>query len=302
MDDTGQIPVVLGPASGPELSDTRIWSRLRGNGALVAGAVLAIAIVIVALLVPLLPLPDQLQTDYDNILAPPGSGHLLGTDLHGRDELSRVLWASRTSLLVGVVATVIALAAGLAVGGVAGYGGRYIDPILMRASDIFLSFPVILGAIAILAIFGPGRRNVFIAIAFFAWPVFARVFRARVLSIREREYVKAARLLGASEKRIFLTHVLPNSIAPLVTYTTMAVAGAILAEAGLSFLGLGVQRPHPAWGLMLAENMKLLEQAPWLVLAPGIAVTLTAFSFILLGAAAPRLMDPRGGKAGGGRK
>ncbi len=293
MDNSGQIPAAWGPASGPELSDAGIWRHLRGNSTIIFAGVLALTIALTALLVPLLPLQDPLLPDYTNVLQAPGAGHLLGTDLHGRDELSRVLWASRTSLLVGLFATGLALVAGVAVGGLAGYGGRYIDPVLMRTTDIFLSFPVILGAIAILAIFGTGRRNVFFAIAFFAWPIFARVFRSRVLSVREREYVKAARLLGASERRIFFTHVLPNAAGPLITYTAMAVAGAILAEAGLSFIGLGVQPPYPAWGLMLAESMGLFERASWLVLAPGLAVTLTSLSFILLGAAATRAMDPR---------
>jgi peptide/nickel transport system permease protein len=204
-----------------------------------------------------------------------------------------VLWASRTSLLVGVVATGLALVAGVALGGFAGYGGRFLDPLLMRTADVFLSFPVILGAIAVLAIFGPGRRNVFIAIALFGWPVFARLFRSSVLSVREREFVKASRMLGASENRIFFRHVLPNSAAPLITYTAMVVAAAILAEAGLSFIGLGVQPPYPSWGLMLAESMAQFEQAPWLVLAPGAAVTITALAFILMGASATRAMEPR---------
>ncbi len=297
-----QLPAAWGPASGPELSDAGIWSRLKGNGTAVLALVLLLLIGVTSLLVPLLPLDDPLETDYENTLQAPGPEHLLGTDAHGRDELSRVLWASRTSLMVGVLATAIALVTGIAVGGLAGYGGRFIDPLLMRITDIFLSFPVILGAIAILAVAGPGRRNVFLAIALFGWPIFARVFRSSVLSVRERDYVKAARLMGASETRIFMTHILPNASAPLVTYTTMAVAAAILAEAGLSFIGLGVQIPYPSWGLMLAESMVLFDRAPWLVMAPGLAVTLTALVFILLGAVATRAMDPRKSGGGGSRR
>lgn len=293
------VRVAWGPASGPELADAGIWRRLRGNGtALIAGSLIML-IALTALLVPVLPLAAPLSTDYDSMRQPPSREHPLGTDGHGRDELSRVLWASRTSLLVGALATALALAAGVAVGGLAGYGGRYLDPMLMRAADIFLSFPVILGAIAILAIFGPGRRNMFIAIAFFGWPVFARVFRSSVISIKTRGYVKAARLLGASDSRIFFSHILPNSISPLVTYATMVVAAAILAEAGLSFIGLGVQPPYPSWGLMLADGMEQFEQAPWLVMAPGLAVTFTALAFILLGAVTTRMLDPRAQKQGG---
>lgn len=299
MDSSSQLPAAWGPASGLELSDTSIWARLKGDKTAAFMLGLLLLILLTALAVPLLPLQDPLQVDYDNILQPPSLGHPLGTDAHGRDEMSRVLWASRTSLMVGVLATAIALAAGVAVGGLAGYGGRFVDPLLMRMTDIFLSFPVILGAIAILAVFGPGRRNVFLAIAFFGWPIFARVFRSSVLSVKEREYVKAARLLGASEPRIFFTHVLPNASGPLITYTAMAVAAAILAEAGLSFIGLGVQVPYPSWGLMLAESMVMFEQAPWLVMAPGLAVTVTSLAFILLGAVATRALDPRSSAQGG---
>ncbi len=254
---------------------------------------MALIIAVVALIVPLLPLQDPVNPDYDHIAEPPEAGHVLGTDLHGRDQLSRILWASRTSLLVGVVATGLALSAGIAAGGAAAYGGRLADAVLMRAADIFLSFPIILGAIAIMAVLGPGRRNVFIAIAFFGWPVFARVFRSSVLSVKEKEYVKAARVLGAGDRRIFFRHVLPNSMAPLASYSTMAVGGAILAEAGLSFINLGVQRPNPSWGLMLSESMGQFEQAPWLVIAPGTAITITVLIFILLGNAATRALDPR---------
>lgn len=292
MDNPSQVPAAWGPASGPELSDAGIWSRIRGNWTAAIALTLLATITLTALAVPYLPLQDPLQTDYDNILQAPSRDHYMGTDAHGRDELSRILWASRTSLLVGVVATGIALAAGIAVGGMAAYGGRLTDPLLMRTTDIFLSFPVILGAIAILAIFGPGRRNVFLAIAFFGWPIFARVFRSSVLSVKEREYVQASRLLGASERRIFLTHVLPNSSAPLIMYAAMAVAAAILAEAGLSFIGLGVQVPNPSWGLMLSQSMVLFDRAPWLVISPGVAVTLTTLVFILLGAVATRALDP----------
>jgi len=252
-----------------------------------------VIIILVALIVPLLPLQDPITPDYDNIAEPPQSGHLLGTDLHGRDQLSRVLWAARTSLFVGIVATGIALVAGIAVGGSAAYGGRLVDSILMRVADIFLSFPVILGAIAIMAILGTGRRNVFIAIALFGWPVFARVFRSSVISTKEMVFVSAAKVLGAGNSRIFFRHVLPNSMAPLASYSALAVGGAILAEAGLSFINLGVQRPNPSWGLMLSESMGQLDQDPWLVIVPGIAITATVFIFILLGNAAARSLDPR---------
>jgi len=254
---------------------------------------LAVTLLVVSLMVPLLPLADPIEPDYDNVAQAPGSGHLLGTDLHGRDELSRVLWAIRTSMMVGIAATGLALAAGMTAATAAVYGGRIVDAIFMRMADVFLSFPVVLGAIAIMAVMGPGRRNVFIAIAFFGWPIFARVFRSSLLTTREKTFIKASRVLGAGEDAIFFRHVLPNSLPPLISYTAVATGGAILAEAGLSFINLGVQRPEPSLGLMLAESMGQFEPAPWLVVVPGIAVTLVVLAFILLGNSASRALDPQ---------
>ncbi|MHB1325483.1 MAG: ABC transporter permease [Thermoleophilia bacterium] len=267
-------------------------ANLSSNRLLVAALLMVMGLVLIALSVPLLPLQDPIATDYDHMAEPPGAGHLLGTDLHGRDQLSRLLWASRTSLLVGVVAIGLALLVGIIAGGAAAYGGNLVDSFLMRMADIFLSFPIILGAIAIMAVLGPGRRNVFIAIAFFGWPVFARLFRSSVLSVKKLNYIAAARVLGASDARIFFRHVLPNSLTPLVSYGAMAVGGAILAEAGLSFINLGVQRPNPSWGLMLSESMGMFEQSPWLVIPPGVAITITVLIFILLGDAVTRALDP----------
>ena len=270
---------------------------LQANKRITIAGALALALIALALLVPLLPLQDPLEPDYDRVLEPPSASHLLGTDTHGRDQLSRILWASRTSLYVGVVATSLAFGAGIIFGGIAGYGGRFVDSIFMRFGEVFLAFPVVLGAMAIMVMFGPGRTTVFMALALFGWPVFARVFRSSVISVKESEYVKAARALGASDFRIFMTHILPNSITPLISYTAMSVAGAILAEASLSFVGLGIQRPYPSWGTMLDEAMGLFEVTPWFVLAPGVAVTVTAAAFIILGGAASRAIVEPGGSA-----
>ena len=270
-------------------------SRSGGNRLTVVVIAVVIALLLVALIVPLLPLQDPINPDYDHIAASPGAGHLLGTDLHGRDQLSRLLWASRTSLMVGVVATGLALLAGIAMGAISSIGGRQVDTVVVRIADMFLSFPVILGAIAIMAILGPGRRNVFIAIALFGWPVFTRVFRSSVLSTREKGFVQAARVIGASDTYVFFRHILPNSMTPLISYVALAIGGAVLAEAGLSFINLGVQRPDPSWGLMLSESMGQLDQAPWLVIAPGVAITLTVLIFILLGEVVAKAFDPRKG-------
>ncbi|MHB9112735.1 MAG: ABC transporter permease [Thermoleophilia bacterium] len=296
MADTGFDAAGEVAAAGAEfgLADATFDSQpmRRNNLKLAMSVSLAVILLAISLMVPLLPLADPIEPDYDLIALAPGTDHLLGTDLHGRDELSRVLWAIRTSIIVGVAATGLALAAGIATGTSAVYGGRIADAIFMRTADVFLSFPVVLGAIAIMAVMGPGRRNVFIAIAFFGWPIFARVFRSSLISIREKGFVKAARVLGAGEAGIFLHHVLPNSLPPLVSYTAVATGGAILAEAGLSFINLGIQRPDPSLGLMLSESMGQFEAAPWLVMVPGTAVTLMVLAFILLGVSATRALSP----------
>lgn len=296
MASTGFDPAREIAAAGAEFSvaETTFGNSpsSRKNHILAVSVTLAVVLLAISLLVPLLPLANPIEPDYDRIAEAPGTDHLLGTDLHGRDELSRVLWAIRTSLIVGIAATGLALTAGIITGVVAVYGGRLADTIFMRTADVFLSFPIVLGAIAIMAVMGPGRRNVFIAIAFFGWPVFARVFRASVISIREKTFIKAAIVLGAGEARIFFHHVLPNSLPPLLSYTAVAAGGAILAEAGLSFINLGVQRPNPSLGLMLSESTGQFESAPWLVVVPGVAVTFIVLAFILLGNSATRALNP----------
>lgn len=287
--------------SGPPVSSGALkrWRLLRHHRQAFITMLLIALLLAGALLVPLLPLADPLKPDYDRILQPPSRSSLLGTDTHGRDQLSRLLWASRPSLAIGLSATAMALAAGALIGGLAGWRGRFADSLLMRLADVFLAFPIILGAIAIVAIMGPGRWNVILAISLFGWPVFARVFRSAVLSTKEDGFVQAARGLGASELRVFRVHVLPHAAVPLLTYGAMAVAGAMLMEAGLSFIGLGIQRPYPSWGLMLSESMGMFTSAPWLVAAPGLAVTLAALSFILLGTALNEVIGKRSRFAGG---
>ena len=187
----------------------------------------------------------------------------------------------------------LALLACIILGCLSSLVGGVFDMVVMRIADLFLSFPIVLGAIAIMAVLGPGRRNIFIAISLFGWPVFARVFRASVISTREKGFVSAARVLGASETNIFFRHILPNSMTPLISYSALAIGGAVLAEAGLSFINLGVQRPDPSWGLMLSESMGQLEQAPWLVIAPGAALPPTGLAFILPGDGVAARFDPR---------
>lgn len=293
MDNYGTMLTPLPAPPGRMIATDNTRRLINQNRMAIVGGLMVLLIIFMALLVPLLPLEDPITPDYDIGLNAPSSDHLLGTDLHGRDQLSRVLWASRSSLFVGIAASALAMVIGVAIGGAAGYGGRYTDAFAMRVADAFLSFPVILGAIAMMAVFGPGIRNVFLAIAFFGWPVFARVFRSSVLSIKEKGYVAAAKGMGGSSIYIFRRHVFLNSAGPLISYAAMSVAGAILIESGLSFINLGIQRPHPSWGLMLGEALGQIDQAPWLLIAPGFAITMTTMAFFLLGVGIGRIADPR---------
>jgi peptide/nickel transport system permease protein/oligopeptide transport system permease protein len=213
----------------------------------------------------------------------PSLSHPFGTDALGRDVLSRVIYGARISLAVGVIATTISTVIGLALGALAAYFGGILDSIIMRLTDIFMAFPYTLFAIALLAVLGPGFINVFIAIGLLAWTSIARVVRSAILQIKENDYVAAARALGASNLRIIMRHILPNSLASVVVYSTMSIGSAILAEAALSFLGLGIQPPMPSWGLMISEGQSFLVIAPWLVFCPGIAILLTVLAFTLMG-------------------
>jgi peptide/nickel transport system permease protein len=233
------------------------------------------------------------EVDVANRLQGPSLSHLFGTDELGRDVLSRVLVAARASLLVGLVSVGIALTAGVVLGLVAGFYGRWVDDVVMRAMDVLFAFPAILLAIAILAVLGPGIVNVMIAIGVVYTPIFARITRASVLSVREEVYVRAARSLGVGDLRLLRLHVLPNVLAPIIVQTSLSLAFAILSEAALSFLGLGVQPPDPSWGRMLLEGRGFVEQAWWMGVFPGIAIFVTVLSFNVVGDALRDALDPR---------
>jgi peptide/nickel transport system permease protein/oligopeptide transport system permease protein len=214
---------------------------------------------------------------------PPSPSHPFGTDSLGRDVLARVIYGARVSLAVGVLATAISTAIGLVLGALAAYLGGVLDSIIMRLTDIFMAFPYTLFAIALLAVLGPGFVNVFVAIGFLGWTSIARVVRSSILQVKENDYVSAARALGASNLRIIARHILPNSIASVVVYSTMSIGTAILSESALSYLGLGIQPPTPSWGLMISEGQSFLTIAPWLVFCPGVAILLTVLAFTLMG-------------------
>ena len=226
-------------------------------------------------------------------LLPPSGEHLFGTDELGRDVFSRVLVAARVSLQVGFIAVGISLAAGVLLGLVAGFYGRWIDDAIMRVTDMLFAFPAILLAIAILAVLGPGIANAMIAIGIVYTPIFARITRGSVLSVREQVYVRAARSLGAGDLRLLRLHILPNVLAPIIVQTSISLAFAILSEAALSFLGLGVQPPEPSWGRMLAEGRGFINIAWWMGVFPGLAIFVTVLSFNLVGDALRDALDPR---------
>jgi ABC-type dipeptide/oligopeptide/nickel transport system permease subunit len=214
---------------------------------------------------------------------PPSLEHPFGTDTLGRDVLCRVIYGARISLAVGVLATAISTVLGLIAGALAAYNGGWWDTIIMRFADVFLAFPYTLFVIAMLAVIGPGIQNVFIAIGVLGWPSIARVFRSAILSVKENDYVDAARAMGASDARIIVRHIFPNSVASIVVYATMNIGGAILTESALSFLGMGVVPPDPSWGIMIQDGQTYLATEPWLMIMPGIAILTTVLAFTLLG-------------------
>jgi peptide/nickel transport system permease protein len=216
-------------------------------------------------------------------LIPPSAAHPFGTDDLGRDIFARVVYGARISLAVGILATAISIVIGLMLGALSGYYGGLIDSAIMRLADVFFAFPYILFVVALIAVLGKGFINVFIAIGILGWASIARVFRSSILSVKENDYVDAARALGASDVRIMARHIMPNAVAPIIVYSTMSIGGAILTEAALSFLGMGVQPPTPAWGLMLNDAQNFMETAPWMMIWPGLAILTTVLAFVLLG-------------------
>jgi peptide/nickel transport system permease protein len=234
---------------------------------------------------------NEIQVE-DRLQAPSGD-HWFGTDELGRDVFSRVLVAARVSLQVGVIAVSISLVLGVVMGLVAGYYGGWVDTVVMRVMDVLFAFPAILLAIAILAVLGPGLSNAMIAIGIVYTPIFARICRASVLSVREEVFVGAARSIGASDARVLRLHILPNVMAPIIVQTSLSLAFAILSEAALSFLGLGIQPPQPSWGRMLFDGRGFIEQAWWVVVFPGAAIFVTVLAFNVVGDALRDALDPK---------
>jgi peptide/nickel transport system permease protein len=266
---------------------------LLANKLAVAGLIVLGILVIVGIFGKLIAPYGLNDIDIQNRLAGPSSAHWFGTDNLGRDTFSRVLIAARVSLQVGFIAVGFAAVVGVPIGLVAGYYRGATDSILMRAMDVLFSFPAILLAIAIVAVLGPGIGNAMIAIGLVYTPIFARITRGSVLVVSEEVYIRAARSLGAGNNRIIFRHILPNVLAPIIVQTTLSLAFAILSEAALSYLGLGVQPPNPAWGMMLADGQDYFQQNPWMGIFPGLAILVTVMAFNFVGDGLRDALDPK---------
>ena len=270
------------------------WLRIRRNRLAMAGLIIVAILLLVAALAPWIAPHDPFVQNLGNRLKPPGTpGYLLGTDDFGRDILSRIIHGARITLYIIALVAVTAPVLGLLVGTVAGYFGGWIDAVLMRLTDIFLAFPRLILALALVAVLGPGIENAVLAIALTAWPPYARVARAETLTVRNSDYIAAIRLQGASAPRIIAGHVVPMCLPSVIIRVTLDMAGVILIAAGLGFLGLGVQPPLPEWGLMISSGRKFLFEQWWVATMPGLAIFLVSLGFNLLGDGLRDVLDPR---------
>jgi peptide/nickel transport system permease protein len=281
--------------------DESIWRKMGASlvrdKAALFGAVVVLAFVFISIFAPLLAPHDPTTQFVDGLTnqgapVPPGGKFPLGTDDLGRDLLSRLLYGARVSLVVGIVANGLAMVIGVAVGAVAAYAGGLIDNILMRFTDIMMAFPVLLFAIALIAITSPSLTNIIIVIAILYWTTTARVIHGMVLSLKEREFVEAARALGATGPRILSLYILPHLLSVIIVYTTLGVATTVLVEASLSFVGIGVQPPTPSWGNMINEAQGYYRADPWMMIFPGLAIVATVLGFNLIGDWLRDTLDP----------
>ena len=270
------------------------WLRIQRNRLAMAGLIIVAILLLVAVFAPWIAPHDPFVQNLGNRLKPPGTpGYWLGTDDFGRDILSRIIHGARITLYIIALVAVTAPVLGLLVGTVAGYFGGWIDAVLMRLTDIFLAFPRLILALALVAVMGPGIENAVLAIALTAWPPYARVARAETLTVRNSDYIAAIRLQGASAPRIIAGHVVPMCLPSVIIRVTLDMAGVILTAAGLGFLGLGVQPPLPEWGLMISSGRKFLFEQWWVATMPGLAIFLVSLGFNLLGDGLRDVLDPR---------
>jgi peptide/nickel transport system permease protein len=287
-------PTVVVVRQARQRSELRRAARtLTRNRLVVAGLVMVAGLIVVAALAELIAPYDPIANNVRAALQPPSSYYYFGTDRFGRDVFSRVVYGSRLTLLVAISSVAISVVVGVALGLVSGYYRGWVDNLIGRIMDVFFSFPALLLAIGVAAMLGPGLSNAIIAIAVVYAPVFGRVIRGPVLVERGKEYVEAARVIGASSPRVLLRHIFPNTLSPLIVQATITLSQAILTEATLSYLGLGTQPPFPSWGTMLQESREFLETAPWTSIFPGLAIMLTVLAFNLLGDGIRDVLGPR---------
>jgi len=270
-----------------------IGKRFSKNRLAVIGAATVACLMVISLLAPFISPYDPTAIDVHNVLSSPGRAHLLGTDELGRDVLSRMVWGSRISLKVGFVAVGVAISIGIIIGAIAGFYGGKADAVLMRFVDIMLAFPTFFLILAVIAILEPSIFTIMMVIGITGWMDVARLVRAEFLTLKERDFVVAAQALGASDLGLIFRHILPNALSPVFVAATFGVAGAILTESGLSFLGLGVQPPDPSWGNILTSGKDNITVAWWLSLYPGLAILITVLSYNLIGEGLRDALDPR---------
>jgi len=270
-----------------------LWAS---RGSVRFGLVTLLALILISLLAPVISPYGVDQQDLGNVLAKPSARHWLGTDNLGRDLFTRILWGGRVPLMVAAIATLVAAVLGIAIGLVSGLAGGRLDALLMRTADAFICFPALVFTLVLAAMIGPGIHNVIVSFAVFGWTGFARITRGQVMVVRELQYIEAARAIGMSRARLLRLHVLPNVLTPLIVACSLTAGGAILVEAGASFLGVGVQPPTASWGRELLTGFRLLEQAPMIAFASGLMVTLAVLSFNFIGDGLRDLLDPRVGR------
>ncbi|KQQ72321.1 MULTISPECIES: ABC transporter permease [unclassified Rhizobium] len=272
---------------------SRAWRKMRANRGSMVGMVIIAFFAIIAIAAPILPIADPIATSWSALRKAPSAAHWLGTDDLGRDILSRMIWGARASLMAGVVSVAIAVAIGVPFGLLSGYFGGWVDQVIQRVTEALLAMPFLITAIALAAFLGPSLTNAMIAIGLSAMPVFVRLTRGQVLAVKTEDYVEGARSIGLNHVDIMTRYILPNVFAPIIVQATLTVATAIIAEASLSFLGLGQQAPAPSWGSMLNTAKNFLSQAPWMAMWPGIAIFLVVIGFNLLGDGLRDALDPR---------
>jgi peptide/nickel transport system permease protein len=270
-----------------------IFRRFLRNKLSVIGALIIVALFIIAVFAPIISPYDPTSIDVYNVLSPPSKEHILGTDELGRDLLSRIIWGSRVSLKVGFIAVGIAIVIGVFIGSIAGFYGGKIDGILMRFVDVMLAFPTFFLILAVISVLEPNIYTIMVVIGITGWMDVARLVRAEFFTLKERDFVYAAKALGVSNLRLMFRHILPNALSPVFVAATFGIAGAILTESGLSFLGLGIQPPEPSWGNILTSGKDNIEVAWWLSLFPGLAILITVLSYNLVGEGLRDALDPR---------